>query len=422
MESIEVAVVGGGLAGLRAARRLAEDGATVRLFERESSVGGRVRSERRGEYRIDRGFQVLFTAYPELRDAVDLDELDLRTFPPGAVICSPNHRSVVADPRREPTALFETAFSRDLWIGDKFRVLALARELAAAPTGDGTEDRDTTIEEYLDARGFSDRFVERFAEPFFGGITLDRSLQTSSSVFEFVFSMLATGRVALPADGVGAVTAQLADRARSAGASVETDAAVTAVEATPRGAAIELDGDRLDVDAVVVAADPPTSAALTGVDSIPTTGKACVTQYLRLPAGNPIGEQSHLLLNAGGEVPNQVAPLSAVAPEYAPDDEILLSATTLGDREEPDRELFEITRTTLGRWYPEASFESMDLLETVRCPFAQYAQPPGYRDSLPDVRAPEGPIYLAGDYTEQSSINGALESGRLAAEAIREDR
>lgn len=422
---LDVAVVGGGVAGLRAADRLASAGASVRLYEREATVGGRVRTERRGDYRFDRGFQVLFTSYPELREAVDLDALDLRSFPPGAVVCRPNHRALVADPRREPSALVETAFTRDLTIGDKLRVLRLARDLGGRSTADIGGDRDLSIEQYLDERGFSRRFLENVAVPFFGGITLDRSLGTDSRVFEFVVGMLATGRAAVPADGMGAVPAQFADAARTAGATIEAEATVRAVQHVAEGVEIDVDGSTVEADVAIVATDPPTSADLTGVDAIPTEGKGCVTQYLGLPDGTPLDDEAHIHLNAASAVPNQVVPISTVAPEYAPDDALLLSATTLADPEaatEADATtLFERTRAVLRDWYPEGSFESLELLETVRCPFAQFAQPPGFADDLPDVRAPAGPVYLAGEYTQQSSINGALKSGRLAAEAVLDD-
>jgi monoamine oxidase len=42
-------------------------------------------------------------------------------------------------------------------------------------------------------------------------------------------------------------------------------------------------------------------------------------------------------------------------------------------------------------------------------------------DRLPGVRAPGGPLYLAGEVTRWSSIQGALESGSRAAAAVEED-
>ncbi|GAB3671808.1 NAD(P)/FAD-dependent oxidoreductase [Halopiger thermotolerans] len=417
-------VVGGGLAGLVAARHLAGGGLDVTVLEREETVGGRVRTVERDGYRFDRGFQVLFTAYPAVRQELDLKALDLRRFAPGATIARPNHRSTLADPRREPRALPATLFNLDVSTGDKFRALELWWDLRSADPAEIFSGDDESIAQYLRDRGFSDRFLENFVGPFYGGITLDRSLSTSKRVFEYTFRTLARGATAVPAAGMGAIPRQLADRARAAGATIETGVDVESVsraDGTEDAATVSTaDGERAS-DAVVVATDPPTARELTGVDAIPTDARACVTQYYRLPGEAEIGADRRLLLNAGDEGPNHVVPHSAVAPEYAPDGETLLSATYLGDREESDAELAALTRETLESWFPERVFDDFERLHTDRINFAQFDQPPGIHERLPDARDPDGPVYLAGDYTQWSSIQGAMDSGREAARAVIED-
>ena len=143
-----------------------------------------------------------------------------------------------------------------------------------------------------------------------------------------------------------------------------------------------------------------------------------MTQYFSLPTGNQIGDQSRILLNAGSSVPNQVSVISATARSYAPDDAHLLSVSTPGHVDTDEERLARQTRTTLSSWYPAASFDDLTLLKTDRIPFAQFDQPPGVHESLPDVTEPAGNVFLAGDFTEDSSINGALLSGRRAATAV----
>ncbi|MFB6153368.1 MAG: NAD(P)/FAD-dependent oxidoreductase [Halodesulfurarchaeum sp.] len=427
MTDHRVAIVGGGLAGLNAARILAEGESDVLLFEAESEPGGRVRTEQVDGFRLDRGFQVLFTAYPEVRRSIDMSALDPRPFRSGVVVCRENHRSVLADPLRDPLKAVETAFSRDVSIGDKYRVLRLRQELAGRDADSIFRSSDREIRTALEGRGFSDRFVRNLAEPLFGGITLDPTLSTSSRVFEFVFKMLAEGTAVVPAGGMGQLSAQLADRARTAGATIETETTVDSIERdglsadndTDGSITIDFDTGRTQADRVIVATNPPEAKNLTDVASIPTEGRGTITQHFSLPSGNPVGDQPRLLLNAGGSVPNHVAVMSAVAPEYAPDGKILLSANTPGDREESDEELARATRETLSSWYPEASFEDLELRRTHRIQFGQFAQPPGIHETLPDVGAPGGNVFLAGEYTEHSSIQGALSSGRRAAEAVR---
>ncbi|MEC7400650.1 MAG: FAD/NAD(P)-binding protein, partial [Verrucomicrobiota bacterium] len=60
-------IVGAGLAGLACALTVRRAGRNVLLFDREEVVGGRVRTDGIEGYRLDRGFQVLLTAYPEAR-------------------------------------------------------------------------------------------------------------------------------------------------------------------------------------------------------------------------------------------------------------------------------------------------------------------------------------------------------------------
>ncbi|PSQ60398.1 phytoene dehydrogenase, partial [Halobacteriales archaeon SW_7_71_33] len=164
---------------------------------------------------------------------------------------------------------------------------------------------------------------------------------------------------------------------------------------------------------------PPTARDLTGVESVPTEGRGCVTQYYTLD--RELGVGPRIVLNAADDRPNQVVPHTAAAPEYAPDGRTLLSATFLG-RPDADREtLAAETRTALGSWFPERSLSGFERLHTARVPFAQFDQPPGVHESLPDARDPAGPVYLAGDYTRWSSIDGAMESGRDAARAALAD-
>ena len=97
-----VIIVGGGIAGLAFARRLNRRGVPFQIREATGRVGGRIKTDRLDGYLLDRGFQVLQTAYPEARRALDYQRMDLRNFAPGAMIRIRGRFYTLADPLRRP--------------------------------------------------------------------------------------------------------------------------------------------------------------------------------------------------------------------------------------------------------------------------------------------------------------------------------
>jgi phytoene dehydrogenase-like protein len=182
-----VIVVGAGIAGLACARALARAGRPVLVLEREREVGGRVRSRVVDGYVVDRGFQVLFTAYPAL--AALLAESGGIAALAGALPAGGAHRrrrARLARRRRaaRSRAPSATVAATALPVGDKLRVLALRRPRHARcrwrQCFEAPYDA-MTARELLRARGFSARAVRRLFAPFYGGILLDRTLGASAA-------------------------------------------------------------------------------------------------------------------------------------------------------------------------------------------------------------------------------------------------
>ncbi|NCX60851.1 MAG: hypothetical protein EBW98_06625 [Actinobacteria bacterium] len=163
-------------------------------------------------FRLDRGFQILLTAYPELRRQVDLDALDVHTFDPGALVMHRGRSYVVGDPFRAPRTFVSTLRAPIGTPLDKVRIAMLrsrtlrgdARELL------GGNDLPTVVA--LRRAGFSQKMINRFFRPLFGGIQLDPSLTTSRRMFDIIFRSLGAGDSGLPRLGMGAVPRQMADR------------------------------------------------------------------------------------------------------------------------------------------------------------------------------------------------------------------
>ena len=126
---MKVIVVWAGLAGLTCAKVLEERGVEVVVFEASDGVGGRVRTDEKDGFLLDRGFQVYFTAYPVSRRHLDHSKLDFRVFDPGAIIHRGRERSVLSDPLRDPKALVPSLLSNAATFSDKLRTLGLAAQI-----------------------------------------------------------------------------------------------------------------------------------------------------------------------------------------------------------------------------------------------------------------------------------------------------
>jgi hypothetical protein len=169
---------------------------------------------------------------------------------------------------------------------------------------------------------------------------------------------------------------------------------------------------------VVVATEAAAAARLAGLGSVPA-GRGLTCVYFaadRAPHPEPM-----LMLDGDGAGPaNSVVMPSVVAPGYAPAGAALVSASVLGIPAQTDAALEGAVRAQLGRWFG-AGVARWRHLRTYRIPFAQPEQaPPALTPWRRDVRLRPG-LYVCGDHRDNASINGALESGRRAAEAVLED-
>ncbi|MCC7140406.1 MAG: FAD-dependent oxidoreductase [Planctomycetes bacterium] len=403
MASTPVVVVGAGVAGLACARHLADRGAPVLVLEASDGVGGRVRTDVVDGFRLDRGFQVLLTSYPEVARVLDLAALRLRRFEPGALVRFQGRFHRTVDPWRRPFKAVGALFSPIGSLADKRRVGALRGDVLAADPVALLARPEVSTEARLLERGFSPAMVDRFFRPFFGGVFLERELATSSRLFEFLFRAFAIGDATLPADGMGAVPAQLAARLPSG--SVRTGARV---EAVADGRVTLSTGEPVAASAVVVATEAPEAHALLGLPVPPMRGVTCLHFAAeRAPLSEPV-----LVLNAepGGLV-NDLSVLSAVAPEYAPAGAALVHATVLGSGPVDP----EAVRRELSGWFGD-EVRRWRLLRALAVPQALPSFLPP-TDPQRGARVRRG-LYVAGDHRTHPSLQGALESGRRAAEAV----
>lgn len=407
MPDVDVAIVGAGLAGLAAAMHLSNAGRSVRVYEASDGVGGRVRTDLIDGFRLDRGFQVYDTAYPESARVLDHDALELKLFPNGALLRLDGRFVTLVDPRQNPLRVASAALAPFGGVRDK---LALARLALRVRTTDGQRllDRpETSAYDAFRSAGLSDRVIDRLLRPFLAGVLLEDDLRTSSHVVELILRSFVRGRQAVPANGIGVIPEQLASRLPEP---VQLGARVAAVHAGRVGFA---DGTSVSAEAVVVAADPPAASAL-----LPTLGPAPTarrtTTYYYAAERSPTKGSGLLALNGEGAGPvGNVLALTDRAPGYG--SQPLVQASTLQPGvPEP------AIRRHLRSWFG-GEVDDWRHLRTDDIPYAlPAAEPPQGRLRKP-VRVEPG-LYVAGDWRDSPSIQGAMVSGRRAAQALLQDQ
>jgi len=411
---MRVIIVGAGMAGLTCARALQRAGVQTTVLEASDGIGGRVRTDIVAGYRLDRGFQVLFDAYPAVRRWLDYDALQLRAFDPGAVVVRDGKRSILTDPLRDWRSAWPALWADNVSTIDKLRILALRLQVQRTPFATVQAQPDQTTRAYLEQYGFGAQTIEQFFAPFYGGIFLDRSLQTSAKCFVYDFKMLAEGRTVVPAAGMGALATELAQ-----GVEVECRQSVSrlCVTAGRVSGVVLADGTERYADAVVLAVPAPIAQQLSGLD-IPTTPKSTVTLYWA--GSQALTTQKKLWLNANPDAyVNNAMQMTAVAPEYGPVGGHLLSATVIGAPAEDDAQCYTRAEHDLEELTGQpALLSTYRRLRLYRIPYAQFAQPAGIHATLPGSQTALAGLYLAGEYTIASSINAAMLSGERAARAV----
>ncbi|GGU91214.1 oxidoreductase [Actinomadura cremea] len=400
-----VVVVGAGIAGLACAVRLRENGVRVRVLEASDGVGGRMRTDIVEGFRLDRGFQVFNTAYPEVRRLLDLRKLDLRPFASGVLVYDDGRRERVMLPWRHPSATLTTLRAGIGTVRDKAALAAMtARDMAGPPSRIRAAAERTTADD-LRHRGISDTMIERLLRPFLAAVLLERELETSSRYFHLLWRSFASGTIGVPALGMGEVPARLADRLPKGVISLETPVR----EITDDGVRTA-GGETIAARAVVVAADPTAAASL--VPGVEAPAMRSVTTFYHVAPSSPLREPVQII-DAEGVIADTLV-LTDAAPEYSPDGRALISTSVLGvhgDADEPwvrDR-LTQIYGHT-GSWRHLATYPVAEALP---------AMPPPLRLRQP-VRTGRA-RYVCGDHRDTGSIQGAMVSGRRAAQAVLDD-
>lgn len=396
----DVVIVGAGLAGLRCAQVLSRFGLDVAIVEQADHVGGRVHSYDVDGYVIDEGFQLINPSYPELRASGVLPALDLRRFPGLLTFRTPEGHWTLADPRRAPWIAAANMVRGNPGIRDSLalgRLVATARLSSAARLA---RVPDTTTREGLAAAGVSTRTINDVITPFLQGTLLDGDLETSWRYTRLLLKSFASGRPATPPRGarqlpeslvasMPTVTIELSNRARSlTPTSVTTDHGVRTARA------------------VVVATDQDNAAWLTGGGV--SGWRATTTWWFATPL---VRHGERLRLDLVRRAVSSMLDLASVAPERAPFRRSLIAVAVNGTHDaRRDAEM----AVDVARFY-DLDRANVELVARTTVPHAL----PRVSTPLSLAASPQrGELFVAGDYLQTPSIQGALVSGRRAADAV----
>ncbi len=413
----DVVVIGAGVAGLAAARRLAIAGREVCVIDASEDVGGRIRTDKVDGLLLDRGFQLYNPSYPEGISVLDLAALDVKSFSPGVIVSIDGRNYKVADPKREPTWAIDSLLAPVGKISSKLKFARYAIGVALKKAN--SESYDQRTDAFLVAK-FGKELTDKILRPFLAGVFLEPELATSKRYLDIALKAFVAGTPGVPSAGMQAIPNQLA--AQLSSGSIHLNVTAKAVASTM----VRTDQGDIRCRSVVIATNARSAALLIPSLKVPASNAVTTWYHIADCAGTELTEGKSTLVVDGkkfdGNLDDSSRPLvntvviTNSAPTYASNGRTLVSSSALGVHSSTQSELqvrshlASLYKVPTGNWTHVATYPIPDALPMMNAP----------HDVAQSVRLSTG-VYIAGDYRQVSSINGALASGRRAAEALLTD-
>jgi oxygen-dependent protoporphyrinogen oxidase len=434
-----VVVVGAGLSGLAAAYRLRQAGATVTVLEAASGPGGRVQTERHGDYIVDTGPDALTAGYASYLGLVEDLGLGDRLVDTSAVIGLVRAGRLID---LDPAQVLRLPFTPALSLLGKLRLAAgfirLRKAIKDVDSYDmgrsaALDDPDVSAHDFA-LRHFGREVAEYLVDPMMR-LTTGTGARDASSVNVLGALGAWSGGLRSLRGGLATLTDELASRL-----DVRYNARVTRVDETEIGVTVTYtDGSgthSVSAESCIISAmyhravemwPSLLTAAPAFGDKLRNVKLISVSLGYRVPTTSraytvlvPTVEQPECLL---------IFLQHNKSADRAPRGHSLVTIytdTTVTDR------FLECTDTQLEEWAaavveglcPELA-GNRELSVVTRWPHAGYLADPGFwrrnsalRDSLPT----RGPVQVAGDLFGAGSMESAARWGEHAARRVLEGR
>jgi squalene-associated FAD-dependent desaturase len=433
-----VAVIGGGLAGITAALRLADAGREVTLFERRPVLGGLTHSFRRGELDVDNGQHVFLrccTSYLALLDRLGVAgkvalqrRLDIPVRSPLASRAARLRRNALPAPLHLGASLLRYPL---LDPGQRLRfvraALALRRVDRTDPATDARAFGDWLREHGQDARAIAALW------DLVGIATLNAPAERASlALAAMVFQVGLLTRAGAADIGwslvpLGELHGEAAGRClRDAGARVVTGNRVGRIEPRGHGWLVGVGGEEHVVDQVVLAVPPPVAEGLLPPGSVPmppgwsarlgsspivnahvVLDRRVMTEPFVAGVGTPVQWVFDRTVQSGLTGGGQYLAMSL----SAADELIDVPVGTLRERLLPE----------LVALLPEAASATVLDFFVSRERHATFRPEPGSGALRPGAPTAAPGLFLAGAWTDTgwpATMEGAVRSGDTAAQAV----
>jgi phytoene dehydrogenase-like protein len=382
--SAEVLIVGAGLAGLSAALSLQAAGKDCLVVESSDRAGGRVASDLIDGFICDRGFQLINAKYPALQELDVIKELDFLPAPRVIEVSLGEKRHPIGDPRQAPW----TVLNRET--GSISEKIALLRFIA------GKAKPGQSIAEALRSAGTC---YDRVLRPFLQGVFLTDPENVDAVYGRTIVKSFVNGQPGVPRKGVGELPKALAKRVEN----IVYNAQVERIEKK----SVKTNNGTYTAEKILIATDATTATQLLGLTEVPRMA-GCITWY-HATSHNPSGT-GHLVVDGQrrGPIINTVV-ISDISENYAPTGQNLISTTTDLNVTESDvrRHLAILWGTSTHGWQFIAKYEIPAAL-----PIHNVGRALSQGMKINDHH------FVAGDHRSVPSQQGALFSGRLAAQLI----